>query len=307
MFFLNHISNIFLAPRENGRINWALTNNFEVKRVVNKLNNVKPGPDKIPISIFKKNIDVLSPILTHLCNLSLSRGRFPKIHKHGIIVPIYKSKDKYELENYRPICLLNACSKILEKIVSLRLMSHLEDNNLLSDHQFAYRRGRGTDLATAKFVQDVLKGFDQNKITIAVFLDLTKAFDSVNHAILEQKLKYYGIDGIALNWIKDYLRDRKQVTSFNNTLSNESTINIGVPQGSILGPILFLIFINDFCNLTNIGELLLFADDANHYVTGTNFFDVLNRVNNNLETVTQWFLANKLAINIIKSRGDGVI
>ena len=171
----NH--NHFLPPRLNTRINFALAEENEIKRIVEQLNDVKAGPDKIPISIIKKNIDLLCPILKHLCNLSLSNGVFPTIHKKGIIIPIYKSKDKYDIANYRPICLLNSCSKILEKLMSIRLISHLENNNLLSNSQFAYRRRRGTDIATAKFVHDVLRGFDDGNITIAVFLDLTKAFD----------------------------------------------------------------------------------------------------------------------------------
>ena len=262
---------------------------------------MNPGPDKIPISLIKKNIDFLSPILTHLCNLSMSKGEFPNIHKRGIITPLYKNKDKYDISNYRPVCQLNAVSKILEKITSNRILSHLENNNLLADSQNAYRKGRGTEIAVTKFVHDTLKAFDDNKITIAVFLDLTKAFDCVNHEILEKKLKYYGIDNIALNWIKTFLNSREQVTKFNAMMSNVRITNIGVPQGSILGPLLFLIYVNDLCTINISGDLLLFADDANHYESGDDFFSLLNTINNNLSVISQWFLANKLAINLIKT------
>ena len=150
-------------------------------------------------------------------------------------------------------------------------------------------------------IKDILKGFEENKITIAVFLDLTKAFDCVNHKILIKKLKYYGIDNTAIKWFKDYLTDRKQYVSFKGTNSNTVEIDIGVPQGSILGPVVFLIYINDFCGIVPSGKQILFADDANYYEIGSNFSDVHERINRNLKLIVKWFKANKLAINLIKS------
>ena len=180
-------------------------------------------------------------------------------------------------------------------------MNHLENNNILCESQFAYRKSRGTDLAATTLIKDVLKGFEENKITIAIFLDLTKAFDCVNHRILKDKLQRYGIKGTAKRWFADYLSNRNQFVSFKGTNSLEKRINIGVPQGSILGPVLFLIYINDFCNIVQTGKQILFADDANYYETGSNFREVLDRVNRNLKLIVKWFRANKLSINLIKS------
>ena len=150
-------------------------------------------------------------------------------------------------------------------------------------------------------IKDVIKGFEENRITIAVFLDLTKAFDCVDHKILLKKLKHYGIKGVAIKWFTDYLENRKQYVYFKGIKSKEKVMDIGVPQGSILGPILFLIYINDFCEVVQSGNQIIFADDANYYLTGSNFRQTLDEVNSNMKLILRWFRANKLSINLIKS------
>ena len=172
---------------------------------------------------------------------------------------------------------------------------------VLSNSQYAYRKSRSTELTILNLVNNILNNFDNNKITIAVFLDLTRAFDCVDHGILCRKLEHYGIRGNALKWFKEYLSDRKQYVTFDGTRSLQQTINIGVPLGSILGPLLFLIYINDFCNITEHGKQLLFADDATHFDSDSDLNILLERVNHNLNILVQWFLSNRLSINIIKT------
>ena len=197
--------------------------------------------------------------------------------------------------------MLNSISKVLEKIVSNRLISHFELNNIFSNNQYAYRKGRGTDLAITKFTDDVLNKFDAGQNTLAIYLDLTRAFDCVNHSILIQKLEHYGISGEAINWFKDYLSNRKYFVTYDGARSRARNVNIGVPQGSILGPFLFLIYINDLINSVQRGTQLLFADDANHYQSGEDVMYLIKNVNNELKSITAWLRCNKLSLNVIKT------
>ena len=291
----------YLTEPSRTNINWTEVTIPEVKRMIKQCKNTKPGPDNIPIKIFKNNLDTLAPVLTYLFNLSLNQGVFPTVHKLGKIIPLYKSKEMDEIKNYRPICLLNSISKILEKVVSTRLMKHLEENNILSNNQFAYRKGKSTELAITEYVKNVMDNLANNNITISVFLDLTRAFDCVDHDILLAKLEHYGVKNEALNWFKTYLKDRRQYVFFKNKTSNEKICNIGVPQGSILGPILFLTYINDLSNATQIGDLFLFADDATYSKSGNNVNILIKEVNQNLKKLREWFITNKLSINLIKT------
>ena len=292
----------YLPDHEFENIEWTNTTICEIKQVLKRCNNTNGGPDGLPMSLLKNNADLLAPILCHLCNLSISTGIFPNIHKNGTIIPLYKNKDKNNIHNYRPICLLNVVGKILEKIISIRLIHHLETSRILSNSQFAYREGRGTESAILKFINDIISAFEKGEYTVAVFLDLTKAFDCVDHEILLQKLCHYGVNNVALQWFRSYLSARKQRVKFQGTLSEEKIINIGVPQGSILGPVLFFTYFQDICSVSN-GKEILFADDATTYDSGKCYFQVIERLNAKLMAISQWLIANKLLANIIKTEG----
>ena len=220
----------YLPRRDFPRLELTHTTTMEIKSIIGRSKSCSAGPDAIPMKVIKNNSDILSPIISHLCNLSITTGIFPEMHKIGHITPLYKSKERDNIQNYRPICILNSVSKILEKAIAVRLISHLEGNNILIGNQYAYRRGRGTDLALTNFTKDIIQNFDDGKLTIAVFLDLSRAFDCVNHQILKRKLEHYGVSQTALNWFSSYLRGRKHRVKYNGKLSTEKSINIGVPQ-----------------------------------------------------------------------------
>ena len=199
------------------------------------------------------------------------------------IIPLFKTGDDSEFTNYRPVSLLPQFSKILEKNFNNRLDNFIESCNILSDSQYGFRSNRSTALALIDLVENLTKELDNKKITVGVFIDLKKAFDTIDHSLLIKKLEYYGIRGVPLNWLKSYLDHRKQYVHFNGTDSYLQEVVCGVPQGSILGPKLFILYINDICNISNILKVILFADDTNSFCTGSNLKEICQVITSELE------------------------
>jgi hypothetical protein len=232
----------------------------------------------------------------------LKYGVFPENLKTAKVTPIYKTGDPSDVSNYRPISVLTCFSKILERAMYNRLYSFLTINNILYDKQFGFKSGHSTNHAIIHLVQEIFKAFDENKFTLGVFIDLSKAFDTVDHNILLHKLKNYGIINYNLLWFKSYLTNRKQYISFNDSKTDLATISCGVPQGSILGPLLFLIYINDLNKFSNILNSILFADDTNLFYSNKDINYLFETVNKELAKLSEWFIANKLSINIKKTK-----
>ena len=180
-------------------------------------------------------------------------------------------------------------------------MCFLTENNILYSKQFGFRGGYSSYMALLDFTNNIAEAFENKMFIIGLFLDLSKAFDCVNHQILIKKMKHYGIRGIVLDWFSSYLQDRVQYVSMNNTTSNTQTVNIGVPQGSVLGPLLFLLYINDFQFVSNELHAIIYADDTNLFLAGDNVDILCNTLNTELKKVSSWFACNKLKLNIAKN------
>ena len=274
----------------------------ELKNAIACLKNKKSsGPDNISAVIIKECHHILSIPLLHIFNKSLQMGIFPEKMKVAKVIPIYKKGDNLMISNYRPISLLNVFSKVFERLVYNRVINFLNKKNLLYSYQFGFRSGFSTSLALTEITEMIYDCLDQNFVVLGLFLDLQKAFDTVNHAILLKKMHHYGIRGNLHKWFESYLSNRMQYTSINDTSSKTLKINCGVPQGSVLGPLLFLIYINDIASVSQDYKIRLFADDSNLFVFHENVIKLFEISNCLLTNLNEWFLVNKLSINLEKT------
>ena len=264
-------------------------------------NKTSSGYDGIDMNVVKKISNFIAKPFSNICNKSFESGVFPQNMKLAKVVPIYKAGDNKLYTNYRPVSLLPQFSKVLEKLFNVRLMSYINKNNVLYKGQYGFRQKLSTSLAIIDLTEEISSQIDKRSITIGVFIDLKKAFDTIDHKILLNKLEIYGVRGVALNWLKSYLSDRKQFVKFNDSDSDELTIQCGIPQGSILGPTLFILYINDLHNVSKILNFILFADDTNIFLSGSNLTDLCNVMSNELKKLDVWFRVNKLSLNVSKT------
>lgn len=294
--------NSYLHNRQESTFTMSPITSDELISTVNNLRDSSPGCDGVPMNILRSVVPLLSPVLLHLCNKSFSTGVFPDQLKIAKVLPIHKSGDKRLFNNHRPISVLPAISKILEKLMYNRISEFCTTNNIISQAQYGFRQGRSTETALTKFKNDVLKAFDNRSYTISLFLDMSKAFDTVDHQILLEKLKHYGIRDTAYHWFKSYLDNRKQYVEYGGTNSTTQTVSFGVPQGSILGPLLFILYVNDITSSSRLFDAILFADDTTLYASHSNLDTLIEMVNNELNNVHGWITANKLTLNINKTK-----
>ena len=243
---------------------------------------------------------ILAP-LSIIFNKSLAEGHYPDEMKISKIIPIFKNKEKRELTNYRPIALLPVISKLLEKIVHKRLYKFLIKNNTLYISQYGFRHGYSTTLAISELVGNIIKGFESKYYTLGSFIDLSKAFDSLDLTQLVDKLKTYGIRGAALNWFQSYLSNRRLFVKFKEANSDTFNVDYGIPQGSVLGPLLFLLYTNDMHRCIKHSKCILFADDTTIYTTGSSVVQLVDNMTRDLDSLIDWFRANKLTLNISKT------
>ena len=230
----------------------------------------------------------------------MNLGIFPDILKTGIVSPIFKKGNPQLLDNYRPISTLPIFSKIFEKLIYCRIYDYLIAKNVLYEKQFGFRKNHSTSHAINYSLKHITDKIEQKKHVIGIFLDLSKAFDTICHSKLLIKLESYGIRGNCLKLLENYLINRKQITKFNNILSDNQNVLFGIPQGSVLGPLLFLLYINDIINSTPNGEFVIFADDTNIFITGNSEKEAYYIANKVLKSVSIYMKVNQLHINLSK-------
>ena len=271
------------------------TNLIEVSQIIDKLDkNTKSGVDGINvklIQIIKKFI--LKP-LTYIINLSITSGIFPTVFKEAEIVHIYKTGLKNLCTNYRPISLISNFTKIFEKVLKERILNFLKKNKIISEKQFGFIENSSTNDAVANVTKFIYDNLDNSSPTV-IFLDLKKAFDTVDHNLLISKLKNIGIRDIAKNLVASYLNHRTQYVRLNNVSSHSKIVECGVPQGTVLGPLLFIIYLNDL--LSCVDGLISFADDTVIMSKAKTWIELETLLNENMKCVMNWLSYNKLSLN----------
>ena len=273
----------------------------EVEEIVKSLKDGSAGWDAISSHIVKKTYDKFLLPLTHIMNLSICSGIFPSQMKIARVIPLFKSGDSTLFSNYRPVSVLPLFSKILERLMYKRLLAFVNKHNLLYRNQFGFRANHSPNLALILLMDKISGALERGDYVLGLFLDFSKAFDTVNHEILFEKLSAYGVVGTSLDWFKSYLYRRKQYVEYNGSKSDMDIISCGVPQGSILGPLLFLIYINDLAEVSNLLFALMFADDSNMFLSGKNPDNLITLMNGEMIKMVDWLNLNKLSLNLKKT------
>ena len=297
-----------MQMRTNSKFSFRKVSQLEVMKQLKSIKRSKStGIDDLPPNMLKDAAPAISAPLTYLINQSLETGLFPTAWKAAKIIPIHKSGSYSNLDNYRPISILPVLSKVIEKVIHRQLLTFLEESKLLSKFQFGFRPKLSTELATTLLLDDIRRSVDEGKLVGVVFVDLTKAFDTISHSKLLDKLPRYGIGGNELEWFKDDLFNRSAVVSYDGRLSKSKEILTGVPQGSTIGPLLFIIFFNDITDVLENSKIIKYADDTVLYVDDKEVNTIQAKLNKDIDAVADWLDENELIINLKKGKTESLL
>ena len=263
--------------------------------------NKATGLDLIPAWLLKQCSCTLANPVAYIFNKSLESCIVPSQFKKAKVKPVFKKGDPCQASNYRPISVLPVLCKVLEKLINNQTMTYLEDNQLLNNLQYGFRKRKSTRDAILEFTNDTLMALNNGMCVLGIFIDFSKAFDTINHQILISKLENLGFSSPCLRWFSNYFTDRSQVVTIDNYSSRSCKLTVGVPQGSILGPTLFLIYINDLCSCFKYLKPILYADDTNLFYQSKNLALDISKINQDLDSLDYWCKCNKLTINLDKT------
>lgn len=315
--FVNYFTNVgknlatqikktyFIPPRQSTNFSFFLapTNKREVEDSIKSLkNNKAPGYDMIKAETLKNIAEEISPHIAFLINMIFDTGIYPSAFKTAVIQPLYKNGDKTETCNYRPISIISSLSKIVEKILKFRINEYTKKYKLISNRQYGFQEGKSTQDAIACLTSEIYESLDKSKSNLCVFLDLAKAFDTVSHPQLLEALEDMGFRGPVLKLIRNYLNDRKQMVKIGSVFSNECVVEYGVPQGTVLGPILFILYLNNLFALKTKGTVISFADDTVIFYEDKGYEDLKIRAEEDLKQIKNWFDCKLLTINFAKTK-----
>ena len=297
---LNYLD--FLGDKVEESLIWRPTTVREIEDACKGLTSGKGmGWDGVSPRVIKAVAEELAGSLSRLLNLCMLEGHFPSCLKVSRVVPVFKTEDPTQFSNYRPVSVLPVLSQIFERVIKVRLVEFLERHAVIIPGQYGFRSGHSTDMAILDMVEKVRGAWGDRKVALGVFVDLKKAFDTVDHDILLSKLEHYGVRGAAYKLMESYLKGRSQYVCYGGFESEKGEVKCGVPQGSVLGPLFFLLYVNDMVRASEELELVLFADDTNIFIAGKNHLELFLKANRGLEKLSNWFKCNKLTLNLKKT------